>query len=216
MSKHQATMPKQRSTLSKQRSTMLPKKTTMSNEFIVKFCPFDKVKTNSNRTCSICFDFRKDEIFWTLLPKQQHCLQKRQQCWSNIWLCRKNCSQIQTDYKLNDVKLQEVEEETDLGITVASILKPSSQCAKAAAKAMQVLGLIKRNFVLNDEEDFHLLFNDFVRPHLEYCMSVWCLIWEKILSVWRMFSAGQPSWSKVWSINRMKKHWICWEWELHL
>jgi len=32
-----------------------------------------------------------------------------------------------------------VEEETDLGITVASSLKPSSQCTKAAAKAMQVL-----------------------------------------------------------------------------
>jgi len=27
----------------------------MSNEFIVKFRPFDKVETN--RTCSICFDF---------------------------------------------------------------------------------------------------------------------------------------------------------------
>jgi len=38
---------------------------------------------------------------------------------------------------------------------------------------MQVLGLIKRNFVLNDEEDFRLLFIGFVRPHLEYCVSVW-------------------------------------------
>jgi len=43
----------------------------------------------------------------------------------------------------------------------------------AAAKAMQVLGVIKRNFVLNDEEDFRLLFNGFVRPHLEYCVSAW-------------------------------------------
>jgi len=38
---------------------------------------------------------------------------------------------------------------------------------------MQVLGVIKRNFVLTDEEDFRLLFNGFVRPHQEYCVSVW-------------------------------------------
>jgi len=76
-------------------------------------------------------------------------------------------------YKLDGVKLQGVEDEKDLGITVVNNLKPSSQCAKAAAKAMQILGLINRNFVLNDEEDFRLMFNGFVRPHLEYCVSVW-------------------------------------------
>jgi len=74
---------------------------------------------------------------------------------------------------VDEDELQEAEEEKDLGITVTNNLKPSVQCAKAAAKAMQVLGVIKRNFVLNDEEDFRLLFNGFVRPHLEYCVSVW-------------------------------------------
>jgi len=38
-----ATISKQRSTLSKHQSTSLPKTATMSNEFIVKFRPFDKV-----------------------------------------------------------------------------------------------------------------------------------------------------------------------------
>jgi len=68
-------------------------------------------------------------------------------------------------------------EEKDLGIIVTKDLKPSVQCSKAAAKAMQdcrqVLRIIKRNFVLTDAEDFRLLFNGFVRPHLEYCVSVW-------------------------------------------
>jgi len=36
-------------------------------------------------------------------------------------------SQPPTDYKVNGVKLQKVEEEKDLGITVANSLKPSSQ-----------------------------------------------------------------------------------------
>ena len=39
---------------------------------------------------------------------------------------------------------------------------------------MQVFGVIKRNFVLNNVEDFRLLFNRFVRPHLEYCVHVLC------------------------------------------
>ena len=39
-----ATMSKQRSTLSKQHSTLLPKTATISNEFIVKFGPFDEVE----------------------------------------------------------------------------------------------------------------------------------------------------------------------------
>jgi len=66
-----------------------------------------------------------------------------------------------------------VEEERDLGITVAISLKPPNQCAKAAAKATHVLGLMRRNFILNVEKDFRLLFHDFVCPHLEYCVSVW-------------------------------------------
>jgi len=76
----------------------------------------------------------------------------------------------QTEYKLNGNKLQEVEEK-NLGITVTNNLKQSVQCSKAAAKAMQVLNVIKSNFVLNDDEDFRLLFKVFVRPHLEYCVS---------------------------------------------
>ena len=45
-----------------------------------------------------------------------------------------------------------------------SRLKPSVQCVNAAAKAMQILRVIKRNFVSADEEDSRLLFNGFVRP----------------------------------------------------
>ena len=83
------------------------------------------------------------------------------------------CIRDRTEYTFNGNKLQEADDEKDLGITVTNDLKPSVQCAKAAAKAMQVLGIIKRNFVLTDKEDFRLLFNGFVRPHLEYCVSVW-------------------------------------------
>ena len=42
-----------------------------------------------------------------------------------------------------------------------------------SSKGLQVLGIVRRNFVMNDAEDFRLLFNGYVRPHLEYCVQVW-------------------------------------------
>ena len=60
-----------------------------------------------------------------------------------------------------------------MGIIVTNDLKPSVQRAKAAVKDMQVLGVVKRNCVLTNEDDFRLLFKGLVRPHLECCVSVW-------------------------------------------
>jgi len=42
--------------------------------------------------------------------------------------------------------LQVLQEEKDLGIYIADNLKPGLQCAKAASKAMSVLGMIWRRF----------------------------------------------------------------------
>jgi len=36
-----------------------------------------------------------------------------------------------------------------------------------------VLGIIKWNFVVNDEKDFRLLFNCYARRHWEYCVQLW-------------------------------------------
>jgi len=77
------------------------------------------------------------------------------------------------DYTLDEVKLKEVTEERDLVIVVSNNSNPSLWCAKAAQKAMHVLGIIKRNFCMNDKEDCRLLFNGYVRPHMEYCVQVW-------------------------------------------
>ena len=45
-------------------------------------------------------------------------------------------------------EITEVQDEKDLGIWCTKDLKPSLQCRKAAAKAMQVLGLLRRSFKL--------------------------------------------------------------------
>ena len=41
------------------------------------------------------------------------------------------------------MKLEEIKEKKDLGITITSDLKSSLQCSRAAAKAMCTLGIIK-------------------------------------------------------------------------
>ena len=46
-------------------------------------------------------------------------------------------------------------------------------CQKAAVKASQVLGLIRRAFKINSVEMFIFLYKMYVRPHLEYCVQAW-------------------------------------------
>jgi len=58
---------------------------TKSNEFIVKFRPFDKVEANG--TCSLCFDFvERTKFRSTLLPKTTTMSNNVRLCESNIRL----------------------------------------------------------------------------------------------------------------------------------
>jgi len=52
-------------------------------------------------------------------------------------------------------------------------LKWSKQCSNAATKAMSVLRMIKRSFSFTGVESFKILYNTYVRPHLEYCVQIW-------------------------------------------
>ena len=72
---------------------------------------------------------------------------------------------------LDGAKLQEVQHERDLGVEVSSSLKPSLQRTKAAAKAMQLLEIIKTNFVMNDQKDFPLQFSGYTYVHITNIVS---------------------------------------------
>jgi len=52
---------------------------------------------------------------------------------------------IQAKYVMNDVKLECVSEEKDLGVIVSDDLKSKKQCSEAVMKANRMLGIIKRN-----------------------------------------------------------------------
>ena len=70
------------------------------------------------------------------------------------------------------VKLGVTKEEKDLGIYTTYNLKHSMQCTKAASKARSVLGIIRRHFKTIDAEEFHILYDSYIRPHMEYCVQL--------------------------------------------
>ena len=84
-----------------------------------------------------------------------------------------------TNYTMNGNILESVVEEKDLGVIFQDNLKWDKQCAKAVNTANRILGMIKRNFVFLNRENFLLLYKSLVRPHLEYCIQVWCLHFKK-------------------------------------
>jgi len=132
--------------------------------------------------------------------------------WSDKWLLKFNPEKckvmhighgLRTEYEMiedgESHKLQSSQEERDLGIYIAENLKPGLQCAKAASKAMSILGLIRRRFGKIDKESFCLLHKTYVRPHMEYCVQAGHRIWLRILNVWRKFNGEPPGWSGDWN-----------------
>ena len=56
------------------------------------------------------------------------------------------------------------------------------QCTKAAGRAFGVLASIKRNFTHINKEGFIILYNAYIRPHLEYCVQAWSPFLQKDIS----------------------------------
>ena len=72
-----------------------------------------------------------------------------------------------------DFQLKNVNQETDLGITVDSSLSFDQHVQAKVNKANSITGLIRRTFNYLDEENILMLYKALVRPHLEYGNAVW-------------------------------------------
>ena len=84
---------------------------------------------------------------------------------------------LTNSYYMNDdgsnSKLSVVASEKNLGVWITSKPDFSLQCNKVSAKALQSLWILKRTFTKLTKESFQILYKTYVRPQLEYCVSIW-------------------------------------------
>ena len=71
-------------------------------------------------------------------------------------------------YNLGNSSLEVSQVEKDLGVLVPYDLKSYANCDKNAFQANLALVTLKRIFGQFDGRTFHIIFNSFIRPHLEY------------------------------------------------
>ena len=77
------------------------------------------------------------------------------------------------------ININMVNEERDLGVLFDDSLTFTRHIADIAKKANSKLGIIKRSFTSLDESSFTQLYKSIVCPSLEYCSTVWSLIYKK-------------------------------------
>ena len=105
------------------------------------------------------------------------------QNWADDWQMRYNAGKygfvqfwfnnLGHTYHVGNTDLSETTKEKDLAVMMHISLKVSKQCAAAAQKENQALGMIKRIFALRSREVITKLYKSLVRLHLDYAMQVW-------------------------------------------
>ena len=68
----------------------------------------------------------------------------------------------------NNIVSAETVQEQDLGVCISNNLKCEKQVVAATQQAMVVLRSVKRAFIHFDRETFNIVYNTYIRPHLEY------------------------------------------------
>ena len=77
-------------------------------------------------------------------------------------------------YSMEGHCLENVDYEKDLGVVMSKDLKVAHQCQESYSKANRMLGLISRTIKYkNPVVLLNLYIKSMVRPHLEYCCTVW-------------------------------------------
>ena len=119
--------------------------------------------------------------------------------WEDLWQLRFNASKCKVmhlqpnenpclEYRLNNVVLETVEYEKDLGLTVSNTLKWDEHIKNSLSKANQTIAWVSRNIICKTKEVMSMIYRCIVRPHLEYCVQAWSPTprhgnWDLILKI---------------------------------
>ena len=79
------------------------------------------------------------------------------------------------------VQVEESSCEKDLGVLIDNQLKLNKQIETAVRKANSKLGMIHRSLEHLDGDMLIQLYKSVVRPHLEYCNSVWSPLYSAVV-----------------------------------
>jgi len=105
--------------------------------------------------------------------------------WTNRWQMKFNVSKckvmhygrkntgVEPSDSMHGEPIEEVCSEKDLGVVFSNDLKVSLQCKDSYSKANRMLGLISRTIRYRHPTILLNLYKSLVRPHLDYCSSVW-------------------------------------------
>ena len=74
-------------------------------------------------------------------------------------------------YHINGMEIKEVTTEKDIGFWISNDLSNTTHVHKARARALGEIARIRRNFSFIDKRAFCVLYNQRVRPHLDYGMT---------------------------------------------
>ena len=89
------------------------------------------------------------------------------------------CSNVKFSMDNGDDSRHQTTVERDLGLTINNKLKWNNHIDKSALVANNMIFKLKNSFKYWDAVSFKKLYSTFVRPHLEYCTSVWNPILKK-------------------------------------
>ena len=107
-------------------------------------------------------------------------------------------------YQLDDHILQQVPDNSYLGVTLSEDLKWNSHINKISNKANSTLGFLKRILKHCPQDSRRTAYLSLVRSTLEYSSIVWDPTFKRTLVNWKRYNDGPPDLSQGTTIQGMR------------